>query len=87
MKLTGRETEKSVVERDPRGGVAGFWALIGTQFQGAFSDNALKWLVSFFVLEAGVSREQRDFWLLARMLPELWPCAQQWTRLRQRASV
>jgi acyl-[acyl-carrier-protein]-phospholipid O-acyltransferase/long-chain-fatty-acid--[acyl-carrier-protein] ligase len=39
----------------------GFWALIATQFQGAFSDNALKWLVSFLVLEAGVSREQRDF--------------------------
>jgi acyl-[acyl-carrier-protein]-phospholipid O-acyltransferase / long-chain-fatty-acid--[acyl-carrier-protein] ligase len=50
-----------VASRDPRGGVAGFWALIGTQFQGAFSDNALKWLVSFLVLEAGVSRERRDF--------------------------
>lgn len=51
----------SAATRDPRGGNAGFWALIGTQFQGAFSDNALKWLVSFLVLEAGVSREQRDF--------------------------
>jgi acyl-[acyl-carrier-protein]-phospholipid O-acyltransferase/long-chain-fatty-acid--[acyl-carrier-protein] ligase len=39
----------------------GFWGLIATQFQGAFSDNALKWLVSFLVLESGVSREQRDF--------------------------
>jgi acyl-[acyl-carrier-protein]-phospholipid O-acyltransferase / long-chain-fatty-acid--[acyl-carrier-protein] ligase len=46
---------------DPRGNQLGFWALIVTQFQGAFSDNALKWLVSFLVLEAGVSREQRDF--------------------------
>ena len=46
---------------DPRGRLLGFWALIGTQFQGAFSDNALKWLVSFLVLESGVSREQRDF--------------------------
>ena len=46
---------------DPRGGLLGFWALIATQFQGAFSDNALKWLVSFLVLESGVSREQRDF--------------------------
>ena len=27
----------------------------------AFSDNALKWLVSFLVLESGVSRERRDF--------------------------
>jgi MFS family permease len=25
--------------------------------------------------------------VLARMLPELWPCALHWTRLRQRASV
>jgi acyl-[acyl-carrier-protein]-phospholipid O-acyltransferase / long-chain-fatty-acid--[acyl-carrier-protein] ligase len=48
-------------ENDPRGGMLGFWALIATQFQGAFSDNALKWLVSFLVLESGVSREQRDF--------------------------
>ena len=46
---------------DPRRGMLGFWALIATQFQGAFSDNALKWLVSFLVLESGVSREQRDF--------------------------
>src|ERR1700741_1240048 len=48
-------------EDPPRGGLLGFWALIVTQFQGAFSDNALKWLVSFLVLESGVSREQRDF--------------------------
>jgi acyl-[acyl-carrier-protein]-phospholipid O-acyltransferase/long-chain-fatty-acid--[acyl-carrier-protein] ligase len=46
---------------DPRGNLLGFWALIATQFQGAFSDNTLKWLVSFLVLESGVSREQRDF--------------------------
>ena len=39
----------------------GFWALIATQFQGAFSDNALKWLVSFLVLESSISRERRDF--------------------------
>jgi len=39
--------------------------LIGTQFQGAFTDNALKWLVSLLVLEAGVSREQRDFFACA----------------------
>ncbi len=46
---------------DPRGRLLGFWALIATQFQGAFSDNAMKWLVSFLVLESGVSRERRDF--------------------------
>ncbi|MGB2664246.1 MAG: hypothetical protein WAK48_09595, partial [Candidatus Acidiferrum sp.] len=46
---------------DPRGRLLGFWALIATQFQGAFSDNALKWLVSFLVLESSISRERRDF--------------------------
>ena len=38
----------------------GFWALIATQFQGAFSDNALKWPVSFLVLESA-TKEYRDF--------------------------
>jgi acyl-[acyl-carrier-protein]-phospholipid O-acyltransferase/long-chain-fatty-acid--[acyl-carrier-protein] ligase len=61
METSSREIVTGLAEREPRGGIAGFWALIGTQFQGAFSDNALKWLVSFLVLEAGVSREQRDF--------------------------
>ncbi len=46
---------------DPRAGMLGFWALIATQFQGALSDNAFKWLVSFLVLESVISREQRDF--------------------------
>lgn len=55
------KTEAGLAAQDERAGVLGFWALIATQFQGAFSDNALKWLVSFLVLESGVSREQRDF--------------------------
>jgi acyl-[acyl-carrier-protein]-phospholipid O-acyltransferase / long-chain-fatty-acid--[acyl-carrier-protein] ligase len=42
----------------------GFWALIAMQFQGAFSDNALKWLLSFLVLEAGFTRDRRDFWFV-----------------------
>jgi acyl-[acyl-carrier-protein]-phospholipid O-acyltransferase / long-chain-fatty-acid--[acyl-carrier-protein] ligase len=44
-----------------QGGLLGFWALIATQFQGAFSDNALKWLVSFLVLDSSITRERRDF--------------------------
>lgn len=51
---------EAAAQSDPRGAMLGFWALIVTQFQGAFSDNALKWLVSFLVLESGVSRERRD---------------------------
>ena len=41
-----------------------FWALIAVQFQNAFSDNTLKWLVSFLVLEAGLSKSQRDLWFV-----------------------
>jgi acyl-[acyl-carrier-protein]-phospholipid O-acyltransferase / long-chain-fatty-acid--[acyl-carrier-protein] ligase len=42
----------------------GFWALIAVQFQNAFSDNALKWLVSFLVLESALTHEQRDLWFV-----------------------
>jgi acyl-[acyl-carrier-protein]-phospholipid O-acyltransferase/long-chain-fatty-acid--[acyl-carrier-protein] ligase len=54
-------TDGQIPSRDPRGGALGFWALIVTQFQCAFSDNALKWLVSFLVLESAITRDQRDF--------------------------
>lgn len=56
---SGAETR--LAGRNPSAGLLGFWALIATQFQGAFSDNALKWLVSYLVLESVVSHEQRDF--------------------------
>src|SRR5271154_5433287 len=42
----------------------GYWALIVVQFQGAFSDNALKWLVSFLVLESAFSKDDRDLWFV-----------------------
>ena len=32
----------------------GFWSLMFTRFQGAFSDNALKWLVIFLVFGMGL---------------------------------
>lgn len=38
----------------------GFWALIVTQFQGAFSDNALKWLAISIIAGMGLSQEQSD---------------------------
>jgi acyl-[acyl-carrier-protein]-phospholipid O-acyltransferase/long-chain-fatty-acid--[acyl-carrier-protein] ligase len=40
--------------------LGGFWSLIGVQFQGAFSDNLLKWLVTFLVLEMSISAAERD---------------------------
>ncbi|HYL10194.1 MAG TPA: acyl-[ACP]--phospholipid O-acyltransferase [Candidatus Acidoferrales bacterium] len=54
----------------PRG-LFGFWCLIATQFQGAFSDNVLKWLFSFLVLGLGLSRDQRDF-LIVLVIPLLF---------------
>jgi len=38
----------------------GFWYLFVTQFQGAFSDNALKWLAIFVITGLGLSNEKRD---------------------------
>ena len=49
------------VEEDSRWQL-GFWSLILTQFQGAFSDNALRWLVAFMLLDMGLPHERRDFY-------------------------
>ena len=38
----------------------GFWCLMGTQFQGAFSDNVLKWLVIYLVIAQKMPKEQLD---------------------------
>jgi acyl-[acyl-carrier-protein]-phospholipid O-acyltransferase / long-chain-fatty-acid--[acyl-carrier-protein] ligase len=40
----------------------GFWSLIVTQFQGAFNDNALKFLVIYLIIERGFDPAKRD-WL------------------------
>ena len=48
----------------PSTSLTGFWALIAVQFQNAFSDNALKWLVSFLVLETALTKQQRDLWFI-----------------------
>ncbi len=38
----------------------GFSSLMFTQFQGAFSDNALKWLVTYLVFAGNLPKEQQD---------------------------
>ena len=38
----------------------GYWALIVTQFQGAFSDNTLKWLVITLVTQMSLPKGERD---------------------------
>src|SRR5260370_1915168 len=49
----------------------GFWSLIATQFQGAFSDNALKWLVSFLLLGMGLEQGKREL-LFVLVVPLLF---------------
>src|SRR5262249_58545992 len=61
MENTPRRAEVAASAQDGRARLLGVWALIVTQLQGAFSDNALKWLVSFLVLTSSVSLEQRNF--------------------------
>ncbi|MCG3148571.1 MAG: Bifunctional protein Aas [Verrucomicrobiae bacterium] len=47
-------------EASPANWQRGFWSLIVTQFQGAFSDNVHKQLVQFIVVAVAVSQTQRD---------------------------
>jgi len=42
----------------PRSWRAGFWSLIATQFQGAFNDNALKFLVLYITLQTKLSPDE-----------------------------
>ena len=49
----------------------GFWSLIAVQFQGGFSDNALKWIISFLILGLGLSQLERDR-LFVLIVPELF---------------
>lgn len=44
----------------PQNWKRGFWCLMGTQFQGAFSDNVLKQLVIFLVMAQHLPKEQLD---------------------------
>jgi acyl-[acyl-carrier-protein]-phospholipid O-acyltransferase/long-chain-fatty-acid--[acyl-carrier-protein] ligase len=44
----------------PKNWRRGFWSLIATQFQAAFSENMLKWVVSFIILGMAIPQAQRD---------------------------
>ena len=50
----------AMADPGPAPSLLGFWALIVTQFQGAFSDNALKTLVTFIGLAAATSVAQHE---------------------------
>jgi acyl-[acyl-carrier-protein]-phospholipid O-acyltransferase/long-chain-fatty-acid--[acyl-carrier-protein] ligase len=44
----------------PRSWRLGFWSLIATQFQGAFNDNALKYLVIFLIIGTNLSHDEEE---------------------------
>jgi len=46
--------------RSERSNLRGFWSLIVTQFEGAFNDNALKTLVTFFGLNLALSDQMHN---------------------------
>jgi acyl-[acyl-carrier-protein]-phospholipid O-acyltransferase / long-chain-fatty-acid--[acyl-carrier-protein] ligase len=64
MRESGDTKRGGSVDQVTSARLGGFWALIAVQFQNAFSDNALKWLVSFLVLETAVTKERRDLWFV-----------------------
>ena len=46
--------------RSPATGLRSFWLMFVVEFQNAFSDNTLQFLVTFFILGMGLSLEKRD---------------------------
>ena len=54
------ENPQHAARSTQHGSTRGFWALIVTQFQGAFSDNALKWLVISLVAGMNLPKEESE---------------------------
>jgi acyl-[acyl-carrier-protein]-phospholipid O-acyltransferase / long-chain-fatty-acid--[acyl-carrier-protein] ligase len=86
----------ALIQNRPRPEVKG--RVIGASNFLSFGGIALQPVVQYAMLRLGHPDPGHVFlicalvcvgmaFVLARMLPELWPCALQWTRLRQRASV
>jgi hypothetical protein len=49
-----------------------FWALIATQFQGAYSDNILRNLLLAMVVDMGLGKDERDAFV--SIVTFLFPC-------------
>ncbi|HEY3760185.1 MAG TPA: MFS transporter [Verrucomicrobiae bacterium] len=47
-------------DRNQKADLRSFWLMFIVEFQNAFSDNTLKFLVTFFVVGLGISEEKRD---------------------------
>jgi acyl-[acyl-carrier-protein]-phospholipid O-acyltransferase/long-chain-fatty-acid--[acyl-carrier-protein] ligase len=48
------------LQQEPERSTRGFWALIVTQFQGAFSDNVLRYLLLSIIVGMGLEKGQRE---------------------------
>src|SRR6202790_3527851 len=55
-----RMNDAAVRESEPTGWRKSFWSLIATQFQGAFNDNALKYLVIFLIIGTNLSPQEEE---------------------------
>src|SRR5208282_806992 len=44
----------------PRSWRLGFWSLIATQFQGAFNDNGLKFLILFLIIGTNLTPDEQE---------------------------
>jgi len=58
------ENPVNAQRESPKGWKLGFWSLIVTQFQTAFNDNALKFLVIYIVVATNFPASQRDLLVL-----------------------
>jgi acyl-[acyl-carrier-protein]-phospholipid O-acyltransferase/long-chain-fatty-acid--[acyl-carrier-protein] ligase len=54
------EFDPTPLSSEPPESTRGFWALIFSQFTGAFNDNALKFLVLYLLLSSGITAQERD---------------------------
>jgi len=57
---TGPAGEMQALPAEPPRSTRGFWALIATQFQGAYSDNILRNLLLSIIVGMGMARNQRE---------------------------
>lgn len=60
MTGSGSTPEASSMAVPSERGLRGFWALVATQFQGAFSDNLLRNLLLSMVVGMGLARSERE---------------------------
>ena len=61
---TAAPPDRFIAHAPPADWRRGFWALIVTQFQNAFNDNAIKFLVIYIIVEMSFPQQQRDFLVL-----------------------